>query len=64
MPVFFVMPIVVEHDGYGISTQMLNTLELYIKDIRKHLQSVSNDGQYIHLDIKKHFFALEKVYKI
>lgn len=62
-PVFIGMPKVTGHTGYEISKQMIDLLDIYIANIEEQLQSVSNDGQYVHLGIKKHFMDLRQGFK-
>ena len=59
-PVFLGMPRVTKHTGLEISLQMIEILNLFLANVDEQLQSVSNDGQYIHLGIKKHFLELRK----
>jgi hypothetical protein len=53
-PVFFAMPIARYHSGEGLAKQMLEIMQLFISDVTKQVQGICNDGQYVHLDIKKH----------
>lgn len=59
-PVFLGMPVTRHHDGIGLAKQMLNTLDQYLGEVEEQLQSVCNDGQYIHLNIKKHMNDLRR----
>jgi len=55
-PVFLGMPRVTKHTGIEISQQMIEVLDIFLSNVDEQLQSVSNDGQYIHLGIKKNTF--------
>ena len=58
-PVFLAMPIARFHDGEGLSKQM----QLFLSNVSEHIQGISTDGQYVHLNIKKHFQNLEPDFK-
>ena len=59
-PVFLAMPVTRHHDGESIATQMLSIMDQYLADVEEQVQSICNDGQYIHLNIKKHMMELRK----
>ncbi len=62
-PVFLGMPVTRHHDGRALSEQMLNILDQYLTNVEEQLQAVSNDGQYIHLNVKMHFMQLREGFK-
>ena len=62
-PVFLAMPVTRHHDGVGLATQMLTTMDLFLSDVEEQVQSICNDGQYVHLNIKKHMMDLHKGFK-
>ena len=56
--VLLAMPIVRYHDGEGLAKQILEIMQLFLSDVTKQVQSVCNDGQCVHLNIKKHLQRL------
>ena len=42
---------------------MLKLIQLFLSDVTKQVQSVCNDGQYVHLNIKKHLLSLVPEFK-
>ena len=62
-PVFLAMPITRNHDGEGLAKQILEIMNLFLSDVTKQVQSVCNDGQYVHLNIKKHLQTLVPDFK-
>ena len=61
--VFLAMPIARYHDGEGLAKQILEIMQLFLSDVTKQVQSVCNDGQYVHLNIKKHLQSLVPEFK-
>ena len=59
-PVFLAMPLTRHHDGESITTQMLSIMDQYLADVEEQVQSICNDGQYIHLNVKTHMMDLRK----
>ena len=59
-PVFIGMPIVYKHGGLEIAEQMIKIAEAYLVNLGEQLQALNNDGQYVGLNIKKHFFEIRK----
>ena len=57
------MPITRQYDGLGIAKQMLNTMDQFLADVEEQLQSICNDGQYFHLNIRKHIMEIRKGFK-
>ena len=57
------MPIARFHDGEGLSKQMLEIMQLFLSNVSEQVQGISTDGQYVHLNIKKHFESLEPDFK-
>ena len=43
---------------------MLDMLDLYLANVEEQVQSINTDGQYVHLNIKKHFQDIKKGSKI
>ena len=60
---FIGMPKVTGHTDYDIVKQMIDLLDMYIANIEEQLQIVTNDGQYVHLGIKKHVMDLRQGFK-
>ena len=63
-PVFLAMPIARFHDGEGLSKQMLEIMQLFLSNVSEQAQGISTDGQYVPLNIKKHFEGLVPDLKI
>ena len=59
-PVFLGMPVTRHHDGRGLSEQMLGIMDMYLGQVEEQLQAVSTDGQYVILNIRKHFMELRQ----
>ena len=61
--VFLAMPIARYHDGEGLAKQILEIMQLFLSDVTKQVQGICNDGQYVHLNIKKHLQSLVPEFK-
>ena len=59
-PVFMAMPVTHQHDGSGITKQIVSILDQFLADIIQQIQAMSHDGQYLHLNIKKTFIGNKK----
>ena len=62
-PVFLAMPIARFHDGEGLSKQILQIMQLFLSNVSEQVQGISNDRQYVHLNIKKHLESLVPEFK-
>ena len=62
-PVFLAMPVTRHHDGPGLAKQMLDIMEQYLSNVEEQVQSICNDGHYIHLSIIKHIMDLRRGFK-
>ena len=62
-PVFLAMPVARVHDGLGLAKQINSILDGYLDDIEEQVQSFNHDGQYVHLNIKKHIMELRRGFK-
>ena len=58
--VFVGMPVVTRHTGVNIAEQMIKIAVAYLVDQGSQLQAFNNDGEYVSLNVKKHFFKLRK----
>ena len=63
-PVVLGMPVMTQHDGRGLAKQMLDMQELYLGNVEEQVQSINTDGQYVHLNIKKHFQDLNSSFQV
>ena len=59
-PVFVGMPVVTRHAEVDIAQRMTKIAEAYLVDSGEQLQALNNVGQYLGLNVKKHFFELRK----
>ena len=59
-PVFLAMPVTRAHDGHGLAEQILSILDGYIDDVVEQVQTFNHDGQYVHLNIKKHIMEIRR----